>query len=110
MIGFDRKTGRTIRGWDQFLSRITQVMTTQVADREKRRGFGSRVPETLSRNMSEALLMKAQVYALEAVYVPVNGLSDFSPTRCVASRGEAGVILRFWGDWNGRSVEFEVAL
>jgi len=110
MIGFDRKTGRTIRGWDQFLSRFTQVMTTQVADREKRRGFGSRVPEAIGRNMNDSLLILAQSYAIEACYVPINGLSDFSPSRCVASRGEVGVILRFWGDWNGRSVEFEVSL
>lgn len=108
MIGIDRKTGRTINEWEQFVSRVTQVMTTQISRREKRREFGSRIPELLSENMSDGVLMLAQSYAIEASYPAINGLSEFSPSRCVASRSTSGIVLRFWGKWAGQDVEFEV--
>ena len=108
MIGIDRKTGRTLTSWEQFVSRMTQVMTTPLGSREKRRQFGSRVPELLGKNMSDDLLILAQSYAIEACYTEINGVSDFRPTHCIASRGTSGVVLRFLGQWNGRDVDFEV--
>jgi len=110
MIGMDRRTGRTIGAWDQFVSRVTQVMTTPVGSREHRRTFGSRVPECLGKNMSDELLLKAQGYAIEALYNPANGIGDFSVESCVASRRSdgPGVLLSFKGIWRHERVKFEV--
>jgi hypothetical protein len=108
MIGMDRSTGKTLLGWEQMVSRVAQVMTTQIGSREKRRGFGSRVPETLSKNTSNQLLILAQSYALDAFFNPVNCISDFTPTRCVASRHDSGIKLAFWGTWNSEPITFEV--
>ena len=111
MIGIDRATGRTLSAWGQFVSRVTQVMTTPLGAREHRREFGSRVPETLARNMSDELLLTAQAHAIDAFYNPVNGLDDFSVESCVASRREDGdgVLLKFRGVWRQQRVKFEVS-
>lgn len=110
MVGIDRNTGRTITAWDQLVSRVTQVMTTRIGTREKRRTFGSRVPDTLGRSMSDKLLVLAQSYALAAFYEPINGINDFTPTRCVATRGGAGIILQIHGLWNGEERVMEVGV
>lgn len=110
MIGVDRNTGRTLTGWAQMVSRVEQVMTTRIGAREKRRQFGSRVPETLAKNMSDQQLMLAQSHAIDAFYNPENGISDFIPTRCVASRRDTGIALRFEGAWEGQQRQFEVTV
>lgn len=110
MIGMDRSSGRTLSAWEQFVSRVTQVMTTPLGAREHRRTFGSRVPETLGKTMSDELLLTAQAYAIDAFYNPDNGLTDFSVESCVASRRDAGagVLLKFTGVWRHERVQFEV--
>jgi len=110
MIGMDRRTGRAINAWDQFVSRVTQVMTTHVGTREHRRAFGSRVPECLGKNMSDELLLQAQGYAVEAFYNPANGITDFSVESCMATRRPdgPGVLLSFAGIWRHERVRFEV--
>jgi len=110
MIGIDRNTGRTLTGWEQFISRVQQVMSTRIGSREKRRAFGSRVPETLAKNMSEQQLMLAQSYAIDAFYSAMNGISDYQPTRCIASRHASGIVLQFEGNWHGQPREFKVSV
>uniref|UniRef100_A0A6M3J584 Putative baseplate protein n=1 Tax=viral metagenome TaxID=1070528 RepID=A0A6M3J584_9ZZZZ len=110
MIGMDRRTGRTLSGWEQFVSRAAQVMTTQLGSRERRRLFGSRVPELLGKITNDDLLLLAQAYAIAAFYEPINGLTDYKVTRCVASRHEAGVLLRFAGIWQNTPRNFEVSV
>ncbi len=110
MKGIDRLTGRTIDGFKQLVSRITQVMTSPLSSRAKRPGFGSRVRESLSANMSDGMLMVTQSRAIEAFYNPVNGIGDFLPTSCIARRGANGLSLYFEGVWLGRNIKFEVVL
>lgn len=110
MIGMDRATGRTLDGWQQFVSRVSQVLTTPLGGREHRRRFGSRVPELLGRLNSDDVLILAQSRAIDAFYEPVNGINDFQPTRCVASRHATGLRLAFEGTWRRRRVTFEVAV
>lgn len=109
MIGIDRETGATLDDWDQFVSRVTQVLTTPVGAREHRRAFGSRVRETLGKFMGDDLLLRAQAYALEAFYEPANGIGDFKPEQVIASREGNGLRLRFVGAWKNRRMTFEVA-
>lgn len=108
MIGIDRDTGRTIDAWPQFVSRVTQVLTTPIGGREHRRRFGSRVPELLGRITGDDVLILAQSRALAAFYEPVNGIADFTPERCLASRHATGLRLAFEGTWRQRRVTFEV--
>lgn len=110
MIGIDRRSGRTLSDWAQFQSRLQQVMSTRIGSREKRRDFGSRVPEVLAKNMSEQQLMLAQSYAIDAFYHPINGISDFQPARCLARRGQSGMILQLQGEWRGLVKNVEVTL
>lgn len=110
MIGIDRKTGRKIDGFDQFVSRVTQVMTTPFGARVKRPGFGSNVRNYLSANMTDGVKVQVQSAAIEAFYISANCVSDFVPSRCVCRRGESGFSLYFEGAWNGRSMSFEVPL
>lgn len=111
MIGIDRQTGTAITGFDNFVSRLTQVMSTQIGSREKRRKFGSRLPSLLSKTTSGHVLSLAQTYAMEAFLNPVNGLADFIPSRVVSSRHSNGITLRFEGQWNGRWVDpFDINL
>ncbi|ASA54680.1 phage baseplate protein [Vibrio gazogenes] len=110
MIGIDRITGRKIDGYEQLVSRITQVMTTPLGGRVKRSGFGSRVRENLAANMTDSMLVRIQSDAIDAFYNPENGLSDFIPDRCIAKRHATGLSLFFSGRWQGRTVKFEVPL
>jgi hypothetical protein len=108
VIGIDRQTGRTLTGWQQLVSRVQQVMTTPIGAREKRRAFGSSVPTLQGKNMNDDLLMMAQVYAIEAFYNPENGLDDFQPTQCVATRRVGGLTLTISGIWQGQQSKMEV--
>lgn len=110
MLGMQRDTGRTLSGFDQFVSRVVQVMTTPQGTREHRRMFGSRLHETLARGTGNDTLMNVQAYALEAFYNHDNGLDDFTPDRVVATRTTTGILLRFSGVWKRRNVTFEVPL
>ncbi|WP_299492948.1 phage baseplate protein [uncultured Shewanella sp.] len=110
MIGIDRATGQQLEGFEQFVSRVIQVMTTPLTGRAKRAGFGSRVRELLGANMSPSTLVKVQSFAIEAFYNSDNGLNDFIPSRCVAKRRAAGLDLYFEGQWQGRHVNFEVPI
>lgn len=105
MIGMCRKTGRTLTSWDQFISRVTQVMTTYISSRNKVRGFGSQLPATLSLNTSNATLALIQTYAMGAFMNEANGLSDFTPSRVVATLTEDGTAVTFYGTWNGQLVD-----
>lgn len=105
MIGIDRKTGRTLTGWEQFLSRVTQVMTTQIGARNKYRSFGCQLPSTLSRNTSNATLALIQTYAMGAFMNEANGLQDFTPERVVAKRTAIGTLVTFYGTWKGQIVD-----
>ncbi len=108
MIGIDRATGRTLSGWEQFASRVQQVMSTQIGSREKRRAFGSRVPETLGKNNSDQQLMLAQSYAIAAFYPQINGIDDYQVSRCVATRHKQGMVLQLDGLWQGQQRRLEV--
>lgn len=105
MIGMCRKTGRTLTGWEQLISRITQVMTTYISSRNKARGFGSQLPETLSKNTSNATLSLIQTYAMGAFMNEENGLQDFIPDRVVAERAPNGAAVTFYGKWNGQFID-----
>ena len=110
MIGIDRNTGRRIDGFDQLVSRVTQVMTTPLVGRAKRPKFGSKVRENHSANMSDSMLVRIQAASIEAFYNPANGLQDFVPSSCIAKRHASGLSLYFEGKWQGRPVKFEVPL
>lgn len=110
MLGMQRDTGRSISGFDQFVSRVVQAMTTPLSSREHRRTIGSRLHETLALGTGDDTLMKVQAYALDAFYNKDNGLSDFTPDRVVATRSATGVVLQFSGVWKSRNVTFEVTL
>jgi phage baseplate assembly protein W len=110
MIGIDRKTGRRITGFDQLASRIVQVMTTPKVGRAKRPTFGSDVRQYMGANMSDSMLIRLQAAAIAAFYEPINGLTDFVPSRCVAKRLTDGLALYFEGKWNGQTIKFEVPL
>ncbi|MBJ7539896.1 hypothetical protein [Marinomonas transparens] len=110
MIGIDRKTGRKIEGFDQLVSRIAQVMTTPKVGRAKRPSFGCHVRDYMSANMSDSMIIRLQSAAIAAFYEPINGLTDFVPSRCVAQRLSDGLALYFEGKWNGQSIKFEVPL
>lgn len=110
MIGIDRKTGRKIEGFDQLVSRIAQVMTTPTSGRVKRPTFGSRAREYMGANMSDSVLIRLQSAVISAFYDPINGLTDFVPSRCVAKRLSNGLALYLEGNWNGQDIKFEVPL
>jgi uncharacterized protein len=111
MVGIDRLSGKKLTGFDQFVSRVTQVMSTQIGTREKRRNFGSRLPSLLSKTTSGSLLSLAQTYAMEAFLNVDNGITDFVPRRIVATRKGDGLMLRFEGTWNAQWIDpFEINL
>ena len=108
MIGVERRTGRTITGSEQLVSRLTQVLTTPVGARAHRPAYGSNTRATHNANVSDSVLLELQAAAIDACYNPDNGVQDFTPTRCVAQRRDDGISLYFEGLWQGRPIEIEV--
>lgn len=111
MIGIDRKTGRVVSGWALFVSLVDDVLTTQKGSRQKRRLYGSRLPELLGKLTSESLAMLAMVYTAEAFADPENGLQEqFALSRVVVTTLEAGFEIRMLGKWQGQNVDFSVPI
>ncbi|WP_416772057.1 phage baseplate protein [Pseudomonas sp. RHF3.3-3] len=108
MIGVDRNSGATVDDWLQFVQRATRALTTPLGTRQKRPLYGSRIPELLGQNLGDDLLLLAQSHAAQAFYNSANGIGDFAPQVIVASRQDAGLLLRFAGTWKNRQQTFEV--
>lgn len=111
MLGISRNTGHVITGWDLFVELATDALTTQLGSRQKRRDYGSRLPELLSRITGDDVLMLAQVFAAETfVHLPNNLNHLFTVDRIIASRHGSGLRLVIAGQYGGRAVKFEVPL
>ena len=111
MIGIDRKTGQAVSGWTLFVSLVDDVLTTQKGSRQKRRLYGSRLPELLAKLANENLAMLAMVYTAEAFADPDNGLRDqFALSRVVVTTLDAGLEVRMLGKWQGQDVDFSVPI
>jgi hypothetical protein len=111
MIGLSRSTGRLLTGWEYFIELATDALTTQLASREKRRDYGSRLPSLLSRLQSDDVLMLAQIYATETFIHPPNLLQAlFKVERITATRTELGIQLQISGLYQSQAVSFSVPI
>ncbi|WP_163834739.1 phage baseplate protein [Spartinivicinus ruber] len=112
MIGIDRTTGKTLAEIPQLKSRLQQVLSTPVGARIKRRAFGSRVPDLLGRNVSPEAALKAQVYTLEALINPANGVLDFQCQVCrvTVNSDNNGFAIYLHGLWQDQLITLEFAL
>ncbi|MBB1489384.1 phage baseplate protein [Oceanospirillum sediminis] len=111
MIGLSRKTGQLLSGWDYFTELAEDALTTQLGSREKRRDYGSRLPELLSRITGDDVLMLAKVYAAQTFVHPPNNLAHFfKADRILAGRHDTGLWLKISGIWQGKPVQFEVSV
>lgn len=111
MIGMSRTTGRALSGWALFVSLAQDALSTQRGSRQKRRDYGSRLPELLGKLNSDGVLMLAQVYAAETFTHPPNRLAaQFTARQIRAQRTGTGLRLWISGRWNGRDVQFEVPI
>ena len=111
LIGLSRKTGQILTGWELFVELAEDALTTQLGSRQKRRDYGSRLPELLGRITGEDVLMKAQIYATEAFIHPPNNLAHlFTVSRIIASRHAGGLRLQIAGSYGGQAVTFEVPI
>ncbi|MCV6588216.1 MAG: hypothetical protein OIF57_04185 [Marinobacterium sp.] len=111
MIGLSRKTGRALSGWEYFTELAEDALTTQLGSREKRRDYGSRLPELLSRIAGDDVLMLAKVYAAQTFVHPPNNLAHFfKADRILAERHDTGLWLKIAGQYQGQAVMFEVSV
>lgn len=111
MIGISRHTGQPVTGWPLFVELATDALTTQLGSRQKRRDYGSRLPELLSRITGDDVLMLAQVYAAEVFVRDANRLAHlFKAERILAARHGAGLRLVIAGQYRGQPVKFEVPI
>ena len=109
MIGICRKTGQTLTGWELYVSHFSDVMTTQLGSREKRRGVGSRIPELRGRNNGPNAAMLARAYTAQAYENPANGLKkDFSLKKIDVQQRANGFLIRVSGLYQGLSRTIEV--
>ena len=56
--GFDRRTGKVLRGLDHVRQSLEVILTTRLRSRVRRRTFGSAVPALLGRPLQEATLVR----------------------------------------------------
>lgn len=111
MAGISRKTGQLLSGWDLVASLAEDALTTPLGSREKRRTYGSRLPQLLSKPMSDELLLLAQVYATETFIRPANQLSQlFTVNQVNAARRSGGLNLTILGQYQGQTMQMEVPI
>lgn len=111
MKGIDRKTGRTITGWQLFVSHACDVLTTQLGSREKRRNFGSRCPELRGKNNSPDNQMLMRAYVALAFASPENGLkSRFKLTNVDVAATASGFSVKITGKYEGSVETFSASV
>ncbi|OOF25050.1 phage baseplate protein [Salinivibrio proteolyticus] len=110
MIAIDPNTGRTVTGAQALTCRFRRVLTTEVTSRIKRRGVGNRAISTLGKMQSPNTAMIVQNLTLEALAMPINGLTAFRATRCKATPSESGFHITVEGTWHGKPIKLEGGL
>lgn len=73
-VGIDRNTGQRLTGWALLSAQITDVLTTDVGSRVKRRKYGCKVPRLLGKPLTPGNAARAQVWIVEAFYNSANPL------------------------------------
>ena len=109
MIGICRKTGKALSGWALFVSHATDVLTTQLGEREKRRNYGCRLPELKGKNAGPNAAMLARAYTAQAFANPENGLSRyFKLERINIITHGSGFTVQVSGEYQGKKTTLEV--
>ncbi|MEZ8095782.1 phage baseplate protein [Photobacterium swingsii] len=101
MIAIDPHTGLELTGVAALSRRFERVLTTPVISRVKRRGVGNRALSFLGKMQNPSTAMIVQNLTLEAVARPINGLSEFNATRCIAKPSPTGFKVAVHGTWRG---------
>lgn len=65
--GFDRRTGRLLRGWDHVRQSIEVILTTPIGSRVMRRDFGSRLPDLVDAKLTRSRVLAVYSAAAEAI-------------------------------------------
>lgn len=111
MKGIDRKTGRTITGWQLFVSHACDVLTTQLGSREKRRNFGSRCPELRGKNNGPDNQMLMRAYVALAFMDSANGLKDrFQLTNVDVAAVATGFSVKITGRYENSVQTFSASV
>lgn len=58
MTGMDRRTGRSLGGWDHVVQSLEVIFSTRIGERVMRRSFGSDVPALLGEPLSEPTALR----------------------------------------------------
>lgn len=66
-VGIDRKTGRTLVGWDHCLQSIITILITEIGERVQLRNFGSLLPRLIDRPQNAETIIDVYVAAAEAL-------------------------------------------
>lgn len=105
MIGLG-VTGKTVSDFEQWKTRFSRVVTTQLGTRERHRKRGSDARKYANKNASSTMLMQLQNEVMQTIINPENLLTDFTVERCVATQHSGGVQLQVYGKYNNVSVSF----
>lgn len=73
-VGIDRKTGKTLTGWPLLAAQISDVLSTDVGSRVKRRKYGCKLPRLLGKQLTPGNAARGQVWVVEAFYNSANPL------------------------------------
>ncbi|MFD2177854.1 phage baseplate protein [Veronia pacifica] len=110
MIAIDPESGRTVTGEAALLCRFKKILTTVPTSRAKRREVGNRALSLLGKRQTPTTAMIVQNLTLEALSLPVNGLTEFTATRCQANPTKTGFEVAVYGIWQGRTLTLTGAL
>lgn len=111
MIGLSRHNGLPLTGWALFTELAEDALTTGLGSREKRRDYGSRLPQLLGQPNNDNLLMQARIRAAETFSHPPNHLDTlFELQQIDVSRTVTGLQLEISGLYQGQPSTFEVLL
>lgn len=105
MIDIHPDTGATITGRELLYHRFKRLVSTQVADRIKRRFFGNPAIDYLGDINNPHTENIIQNLTFKALSEPANGLTDFKATACSVDRTSTGFVINVSGVWNGESLQ-----
>ena len=101
----DSKTGQTLTGWARMAARWQDVLTTPVGSRQRRRSYGSKLPQLQGQPLSDANKARGSVWVMESFYNSINSLGNSQLHQVAVTTGETGFIYTLTVGYQGEIKE-----
>ena len=108
MMGMHAATGRSLTGLGHLRQSVTDILTTPIGSRIRRRRYGSEVPELIDQPLNSATVLRIYAATAYAIRLWEPRITLTSMQFETGQAGEASLILD--GVADGQSVQLAVGI